>query len=137
SIGFATSDVSHYFSTELYTYPSGMVPKAGPFLPAYLSYLLIVGTLALRRLYHEYRHRLDAQAPDTSRSHAIFWGMAFGGLGALDALQYYGINTYPLGLLGVIFWICLVTPALSSRSVEKSILTRILGAHDVHRQVIA
>ncbi|OLC96687.1 MAG: hypothetical protein AUH86_09155 [Acidobacteria bacterium 13_1_40CM_4_58_4] len=137
SIGFAISDVSHYFSTELYTYPSGMVPKAGPFLPAYLGYLLIVGTLALHRLYCEYRRRLDSQDPDTSRSHAIFWGVAFGGLGTLDALQYYGVPTYPLGLFGVILWICLVTPALSSRSVEKSILNRILGAHDVHRQVLA
>ena len=136
SVGFATSDVSHYFSTELYTYPSGMVPKAGPFLPAYLSYLLIAGTLALRRLYHEYRRRLDAQALDTSRSHAIFWGMALGGLGALDALQYYGINTYPLGLLGVIFWICLVSPALSSVSLERTALNRLLISHDLWRQIV-
>lgn len=137
SAGFATTDISYYFRNELYTYASGIAPKAGSIFPVYLSYLLVSGMLALGRLYQEYRRCLDAQAPETSRFHAIFWGLAFGGLATLDALQHYGINTYPLGVFGVILWICLVSPALSPSMEKSGVLNRILASRDLYRHLLS
>jgi signal transduction histidine kinase len=133
--GAIATNWSLCFSNELYSYPSGLAPKAASLFPLYLSYLFAAGILTLRRLYQEYGRRLDSQDRETSRAHAMFWGVAFGGLGALDILQYYVVHTSPLGLLGVILWICLVSPALSPKPLEHSVLSRLLASHHLWQQI--
>jgi len=84
-----------------YKYFWGYYPKRGLLHPLYLVYVLTLFLICLGHLYKGCKDTSDASG--RLRVKYLFWAFLFGNLAAIDFIQNYGFEFYPIGcfLIGI------------------------------------
>ncbi len=104
---------SDYLISGQHAYFWGYYPQAGMLHPLFLGYFVGIGALALHRLYRGFTARKPASPAEARRLRIVFWAFLLGYASAIDFVQSYGVELYPVGFIFASLWVLLVTYAIA------------------------
>lgn len=97
----------------IYYYFWGPYPKAGILHPIHLLYAGYIWWYCLLNLYKGYKNKEDKYSiTEANRIRYVFWAYVIGNSAAIDYIQNYGYQFYPLGWLNVTVWVGVVAYAI-------------------------
>ncbi|HJR77260.1 MAG TPA: ATP-binding protein [Nitrospiraceae bacterium] len=99
STGFWLLSFSDLLVDGYYIYYWGRYPKAGILHPVFVLYLAAGAAMSLYRLYQGYRASVGSPGSVSLQLKYTFGALLLGFMAAMDFLQTYGVDFYPLGYL--------------------------------------
>jgi len=107
------------FVSRIKIYFWGPYPQAGNIVPLYIAYLAVVFIYCLNKVYESaYGYRRKQISEDESnRAKYVFWAFLFGNVAAIDFIQAFGIELYPLGYINILVMVLILAYAFSKHKI--------------------